>query len=516
MTNVRSASHARAGLTRRAAIGLGVAALSTLPAGMRHVGRARADEAADGPELRMAIEVDPDGLDPQRTTAASTFQVTSNIYDTLLEVNASGEVQPGLAESWEVSDDGLTITFKLRENVSFSNGNPCDAAAVIASFDRLKADDSPRAADYAGITLEAPDATTVVARTGELNVAALTGFAYPWAAIVDVTVADTLRNQPVGTGAYVLREWLPQQSLALQANPSFWGEAPHVPAVSLRVLPDATSRVTSMRAGEIDMALLSADQVVTFEGDSNFTLVQQPQNGVQLMAMNLANEALADARVRQAINHAVDKQLLIDTVWWGYGERIGSHYPTVLPEYVDTNDRYPYDPDAARQLLADAGHAQGLTLRMRLPESYPSYVDAGQLIADSLSQVGITCDIEIVEWATWLEDVYTARNYDLTVVGHTGRLDPYVLLARYDSSSAENYFNYSNPEVDDLLSSYLGERDADRRTELVRDIQEILAEDVPALYIQDPLMTFVTTPAVSGFTVYPIDIYRFRDVTLSA
>ena len=183
---------------------------------------------------------------------------------------------------------------------------------------------------------------------------------------------------------------------------------------------------------------------------------------------------------------------------------------------MDTNDLYPYDPDAARQLLADAGHAQGLTLRMRLPESYPSYVDAGQLIADSLSQVGITCDIEIVEWATWLEDVYTARNYDLTVVGHTGRLDPYVLLARYDSSSAENYFNYSNPEVDDLLSGYLGEQDADRRTELVRDIQEILAKDVPALYIQDPLTTFVTTPAVSGFTVYPIDIYRFRDVTLSA
>ena len=114
---------------------------------------------------------------------------------------------------------------------------------------------------------------------------------------------------------------------------------------------------------------------------------------------------------------------------------------------------------------------------MRLPESYPSYVDAGQVIADSLKKVGITCDIEIVDWSTWLSEVYNGREYDLTVVGHTGRVDPIVLLARYGSTSSENYFNYTNDEVDGLIASYRGELDADKRTEYVQQIQRILAVD---------------------------------------
>lgn len=508
------------GITRRQALGLAAAAGlgCVAAAGLAVPARdARASEGATAPEgtLTMAISVDPDGLDPQRTAAASTFQVTSNLYDPLLTVNTAGEVQPGLAQSWEVSDDGLTITFALREGVTFSNGNPCDAAAVVASLERLQADDSPRADDYAGFSYEAQGDDTVVVTMEELNVAALTNFAYPWAGIVDVTCADTLRNQPVGTGAFTLASWTPQQGLELDANEAWWGGAPHVAHVSMRVMPDTTSQATSLRAGEIDFAIVSSDQIATFEGDAGFTVISEPMNGVQLMAMNLANEALSDARVRQAINHAVDKQLLIDTVWWGQGTKIGSHYPVSLKEYVDTNDLYPYDPETAKALLAEAGYADGLTLSMKLPKSYPEYVSAGQVIADSLAKVGITCDIEIIEWATWLQDVYTDRKYDLTVVGHTGRLDPYVLLARYASDADTNYFNYASDEVDALIESFKGEPDEERRTEITQDIQRALATDVPALYIQDPNTSYVTSAKVSGFAVYPIDIYVLKDVVLS-
>lgn len=481
-------------------------------------GGASSDSGAAGSpdRLVMAIGVDPDGLDPQRTAAAATFEITNNVYDPLIRVTIDDELVAGLAESWETSDDGLSMTFHLREGVVFSNGNPCDADAVVASFERLQSGDSPHLSQYGGYTFEAVDDSTVLVTSAELNVAMDTDFAYAWSAVVDVTAADTLANRPVGTGPYVVSQWVPQQSIVLETNPSYWGDTPPTPTVELRVLPDPTSQATSLRAGDVDLMHVDEyTQIDQFSGDDAFQVLPFTMNGVQLMAMNCANEALADVRVRQAINMAVDKDALIEAVWWGYGEKIGSHYPPVLAGYVDCSATYAYDPDAARALLEEAGYAEGLTLRMRLPESYPTYVDAGQIIADSLRQVGIACDIEIIEWSTWLDEVYAGRNYDLTVVGHTGRLDPATLLARYASDSSENYFNYASDEVDDLLARYGGELDAETRMGYVERIQEVLAEEVPALYIQTPVMVYLAKAGVEGFALYPLDIFEFSDVTVA-
>ena len=214
---------------------------------------------------------------------------------------------------------------------------------------------------------------------------------------------------------------------------------------------------------------------------------------------------------------AVDKDALIEAVWWGYGKKIGSHFPPSFTGYVDCNDTYAYDPDAAKALLDECGYSSDeLTFSMRLPKSYKEYVNAGQIIADALGKLGITCNVEIVEWATWLDEVYTGRVYDLTVVGHTGRLDPITLLARYGSDSSENYFNYSSDVVDGLIADYRGQLDEDKRTEDVRQIQEQLAQDVPALYIQSPVMVYLADAGLEGFVQYPIDIYEFKDVKLQA
>ena len=353
--------------------------------------------------------------------------------------------------------------------------------------------------------------------SSELNVAMLTDFAYAWSAVVDTTVADTLSNQPVGTGPYKVVSWTPQQSVVLEANPSYWGEAPYIANVELRVLPEATTQASSLRAHDVDLILAANEQVAAFEGDTAFQIMQYPMNGVQLMAMNCANEVLADVRVRQAINMAVDKDALIEAVWWGYGKKIGSHFPPSFTGYVDCNDTYAYDPDAAKDLLEECGYsAEELTFSMRLPKSYKEYVNAGQIIADALGKVGITCNVEIVEWATWLDEVYTGRVYDLTVVGHTGRLDPITLLARYGSESSENYFNYSSDVVDGLIADYRGQLDEEKRADDVRQIQEQLAQDVPALYIQSPVMVYLADAGLEGFVQYPIDIYEFKDVKLQA
>ena len=184
--------------------------------------------AGEGATLVMALSVDPDGLDPQRTAAAATFEITNNVYDPLIRVDADNNLVPGLAQSWEVSDDGLSATFHLREGVAFSNGNPCDAAAVVASFLRLQAEDSPRVSEYANYSFsyDEDDPTTVTVESGTLNVAMLTDFAYAWAAVVDVSVADTLANKPVGTGPYTVDELDAPAGAHPQGQPLVLGGAP--------------------------------------------------------------------------------------------------------------------------------------------------------------------------------------------------------------------------------------------------------------------------------------------------
>ena len=459
--------------------------------------------------VRMAVAVDPDGLDPQMSASASTFQVTSNIYETLVTVDENGNIVPSLAESWIIADDGLSITFKLRKDAMFSDGDACDADAVAASFMRLISPSSARSQDYSFIfSVEVIDECTIRFIFSRLDVTALARFAYPWSAVVDTAHADSLRTKPVGSGPYMLSDWIPQQRLVLEKNPYYTGRC-SIDRIEFVIMSDMTSAVTAMKNGLLDIILITGDLAGLFEGDDDFTIHALPTNGLQLMAMNNKSKGLDDIRVRMAINHAVDKEALIEAVWWGYGEPIGSHFPVVLSEYIDMNGKYPYDPEKAKALLAEAGYGEGeLKLRMFLPKNYQEYVNAGQIIADMLRNVGIDVDIQIVEWATWLSDVYNGRNYDLTVVGHTGRLDAYSLLSRYRSDAAENYFNYENAELDSLLDEYGTEPDEGKRTEIAHSLQEILAVDVPAVYIQDPIQIYITDSSLEGFRTYPINIFR--------
>jgi peptide/nickel transport system substrate-binding protein len=474
-----------------------------------------AETSAANQELNWALAVDPDGLDPHMTTAASTFQISNNIYDTLVKVTPEGEYVPGLAEDWELSEDGQTITFYLEEDVLFHDGSDFNADDVVYSFERLQSDSSARSADYAGLTeYSAVDDYTVEFVTDELDVNLLGKFAYPWAAIVPEGADDELTNNPIGTGPYVLENWVPQQNLTLTKNEDYWGEPAHIQTVNFRSMPDTTSQITSMLAGELDVIGITGDLVDQFEGQDGFEIMEEPANALQLMAFNTEHEALADERVRQAITLAVDKDALIDTVWYGYGQKIGSHYPPILRGYVDHSDSLSYDPDAALELLEEAGYpnGEGLELDMYLPSAYPAYVSAGQVIADYLTDIGITVNIQNVEWAVWLSDIYTARNYDLTVTGHTGRLDPYSLLARYHTDSPENYMNYSNERVDELLENVQVEQDEAAREEIYQEIQDILAEEVPGFYIQSPIGLRVKKDNLEGLETYPIDIIELKDI----
>lgn len=462
--------------------------------------------------LRVAYSTDPQGLDPQKTAAVATFNITGSIYDTLVAITPDWKIEPRLAESYTISPDGMEITFNLKKGVKFHNGREMKAQDVKYSFERLKGEGSPKAGDYKNINkVEVTGDYTVKFTTASLDVELVKAFTYPWTAIVPSEAADKLQTNPVGTGAYKFVEWIPQQQVLLTRNDDYFGEKAKIKDLGFVLIPDATSQLAALQVGDIHITEITGNQVKTLGQNPALKVYTEPMNAVQILALNNNNKALSDLRVRQAIAKAINKDAIIETVVWGYGDKVGAHLPVNYPDYVDTNNVMPYDPEGAKKLLAEAGYGQGLKLELILPKSYQIHVDAGQIIADQLSKVGITADIKIIEWGQWLSDVYNGKKYEMTVVALSGRLDSYYFLKRYHSGS-KDFISIPGGDIDQLLEQSVKERDAAKRQEIFKQIQMTLAEKVPVVYIQTPHKTFGLAKNVEGFRIYPIDIYEYKNV----
>lgn len=474
-------------------------------------GCAKTEKAQD--VLRIAYTTDPQGLDPQRTAAVATFNITGNIYDTLLAITPDWQVEPRLAESYTVSPDGLTITFNLKKGVLFHNGREMKAQDVKYSFERLKGEGSPKAGDYANISkIDVTGDYSIQFTTAKLDVELVKAFIYPWTAIVPSEAADNLKINPVGTGAYKFVEWIPQQQVVLTRNDSYFGEKAKIKDLGFVLIPDATSQLAALQVGDIHITEIPGNQVNMVKANPALKVYTEPMNAVQILALNMENKALSDVRVRQAIAKAINKDDIIASVVWGYGNKVGSHLPVNYPDYVDTNNVMPYDPEGAKRLLAEAGYASGLKLELALPKSYQIHVDTGQVIADQLSKVGITADVKIMEWGQWLSDVYNGKKYEMTVVALSGRLDSRYFLKRYRSDS-KDFVSMITGDVDSLLDQAGKETDPAKRKEIFKQIQLILAEKLPAVYIQTPHKIFGLAQNVEGFRIYPIDIYEYKNVS---
>lgn len=463
-------------------------------------------------ELIMGYQTDPEGLDPQRTAAASTFVVTNNIYDTLIGVASNWEIVPRLAEKWDISKDGMEITFKLREDVFFQNGRQLKSPDVEFTFNRLKDEESPKARDYANIKeIEVIDDFNVKFVTEKLDVELLKSFAYPWTAIVPEEEIANLKTKPVGTGAFQLKEWVPQQHIILERNENYYGVKSQLETVKLELIPDATSLMAGLQVGDLDIIPLTGDQVETLKDSTDYSILAQPMNAVQIMSLNTDNAILSNEKVRQAMSMAINKDEIIEASSFGYGDKIGSHLPTTSPDYYETNDIIEYNPEKAKELLKEAGYENGFDIKLTLPKNYQIHVDAGQVIADQLSKIGIRVNIELVEWGTWVSEVYGGKKFEMTVVGHTGRLDSYAFLSRYKSDS-KDYISLKTGEVDELLGKALQELDENKRKDIYKQIQIVLANKLPAIYVQTPYTMLGMQNNVKGMNIFPIDIYDFKDV----
>jgi len=427
--------------------------------------------------LVLGMPLEPPHLDPTAGAAAAIDEVVyANLFEGLTRIDENGAVNPGLAEDWTISDDGLTYTFRLRANVKFHDGTAMDSADVKFSLDRARAADSTNAQKglFDSIaSVETPDAQTVVVKLSRPEGLFLWNMGWGDAVIVAPESAEANKTAPVGTGPFKFVEWKKADSVKLAAWDGYWGAQPALKTVTFKFVSDPAAQVAGLLAGDIDAIpnVGAPESLERFKADPDFVVTVGNTEGETILAMNHRRETLADPRVRRAVSLAIDRQAIIDGAMFGYGTPIGSHFAPHHAAYVDLTRMYAHDLAKARELMAEAGYPDGFKAVMKLPP--PSYARrGGEIIAAQLAEIGISVEIVPVEWAQWLSDVFKGEHdFDFTIVSHTEPLD-IGIYARDDY-----YFGYKSPAFNAVIDELKGTADEAARAALYGKAQKILALD---------------------------------------
>ncbi|WP_372574127.1 ABC transporter substrate-binding protein [Ruegeria jejuensis] len=448
-------------------------------------------------DITIAMQLEPPHLDPTSAAAQAIDSVVyTNVFEGLTRFMGDGSIVPGLAESWEISDDGKTYTFKLREGVSFHDGAPMRAEDVKFSLDRARAEDSANAqkALFDGIEeVTVLDPLSVQVTLAEPNGNLLFNLAWGDAVIVsEASIAD-IKTNPVGTGAYKFAEWVQGDRIDLTRNDAYWGDAPALESATFKFISDPTAAFAAVMAEDVDVFdnFPAPENLPQFEADPRFQVLIGSTEGETILSTNNKQPPFDDIRVRQAVAHAIDRQAIIDGAMFGYGTPIGTHFAPHHPAYVDLTGNSAHDPDKARALLAEAGMADGFETTLHLPP--PSYARrGGEIIAAQLAEVGITAEIINVEWAQWLESVFKGKDFGLTIVSHTEPMD-IGIYARPDY-----YFQYDNPDFQSLMETLNTTTDPGERDALMKQAQQIIAEDYVNGYLFQLAKLGVAKAGVQG------------------
>jgi peptide/nickel transport system substrate-binding protein len=427
-------------------------------------------------DLTLAIQLEPPHLDPTAGAAGAIDDIVyQNIFQGLTRIGPDGAVLPSLAESWTVSDDGLTYTFTLQDGVTFHDGTALDAGDVVFTLDRARADDSTNAqkALFSAIdTVEAVDDLTVKVTLSQPQGSFLYNLGWGDAVIVAPESAATNKEKPVGTGPFKFETWAQGSSATLVKNPDYWGDAVALDKVTYRFISDPAAATAALLAGDIQAfpSFPAPEAVVQFEGDPRFAVVIGSTEGETVLSTNNGKEPFDKLEVRQAIAHVLDRQAIIDGAMFGFGTPIGTHFAPHNPAYVELVETYRYNPEKSKELLAAAGYPDGFEATLKLPP--PAYARrGGEIIAAQLRDVGIDLEIIPVEWAQWLDQVFKGKDYDLSIVSHTEPND-IGIYARDDY-----YFDYHSDEFNAVMAELDATSDEDARYALLRKAQEIIAND---------------------------------------
>lgn len=446
--------------------------------------------------VTLAMTLEPPGLDPTAGAASSIAEVVLyNVFETLTKINSDGSVSPLLAESWEVSSDLKTYTFRLRKDVKFQNGEPFNAAAVKFSFDRAAADKSTNKdkRTFANLSTKVADEHTVVLTNQEIDPDFLFMMGQATSIIVEPKSATTNASKPVGTGPYKLAAWAKGASVTLTAWPDYRSaQSIRIKRAVFRFIPDPAAQVAALLAGDVDaFPRVSPRSVPQFKANARFQVVVSNSRAKTILAINNARKPLSDIRVRRAIAAAIDRKAVIAGAADGYGVPIGSYYVPTAFGYVDTTGVNPFDLEKAKALMAEAGIKTPLTLTMTLPPA-PYARQGGELIAAQLAKIGIQLKLQNVEWAQWLSGTYTNKNYDLTIISHVEPFD----LGNF--AKPDYYWGYQSQEFNELFDKIKHTPRPADRARLLGDAQRLLAHDSVHGFLYTPQWVTVANKKLRG------------------
>ena len=451
-----------------------------------------------------------DSLDPHIAEGAGTREVLFNVVEGLVKPNSNGDLIPAVASDYSINEDGTVYTFTLREGVKFHNGKTVTVQDVKASLDKCAGTESgePLVAAFSAVKeINTPDDKTIEVVLKESDTDFLPNLT---AAILPADNLDASAG-PIGTGPYKYVSRSPQENIVLESFDDYWGEKAKIKNVVLKIVADGDTIVMNIEGGSVDlMARLSTTQVAQLS--DKFDIYEGTMNLVQAMYLNNSVEPFNNTQVRQALCYAVDIQEIMDFVSDGKGTETGSSmFPAFGKYYMkELNDTYNTDIDKAKELLAQAGYPDGFEFTITVPSNYQQHVDTAQVIKEQLKKIGVTANINLVEWDTWLNDVYIGRNFEATVVGvDASTLTASAMLGRFVSDSSKNFTNYNNPEYDKAYAVAFASVDDDVRTENYKICEKILSEDAANVYIQDLPNLVAVNNKFGGYEFYPLYVMDF-------
>jgi len=475
---------------------------------------AGATTVGEGGELVVALATQPTAIDPINAPSVVEGNVAWQMFDSLIWINDEGEIEPALADSWTVSDDGMTYTFELRNGVTFHNGEVFDAAAVKFTWE---VGSNPENAYYDSFTLASDvtvvDADTVTITAAEPNALFLIQVGAGWpmfppAHYAEVGLAEFARA-PIGTGPFELVEWAQGDRIVLEKFDDYWREGyPKLDRVVFRPIVESSTRAAAVRTGDVDLVQrLSPTDAVSLGGADGVNLVEYANNRVYYIAFNNLTSGVGmpteDAKVRQAMNYAIDKEAIIAALFEGKGNPSSALLTEGDVGYDPTITPYPYDPDTAQQLLAEAGYSDGFEIAMSCPsDAYTNFVEVCEAVAAQLGEIGITVELDVMEsgafWDLQAEKKLPALFGD-SWSANSNEASAYDRIFGALGGEAASFSAWSDPRIDELLASVRTTLDDGERASVFTELHQQLHEDPPFIYLYEPVTIEATTARVVNY-----------------